>query len=452
MLNTQQKDEIDALQKKLQTNKSALDAMKKILDNEKAFRICADQEIKNLKEQIKCSANKYKSLENENEKLTNEKLKIEDAKKKINLQCNELIEKNISLENHCEKKEAAFDEQTKLVSQLEDNITELNEKINNFTGIEEENNKLLKQIKSFSKQMESYENEREVYVQRLQKMQKEENNFTRVIKDLKKEIDAKNNKINDLNESNSDLSSTISRLNSGVVNVQINFTNCLKLLDDFFENYVNNQINKKTCKDNDDLSIKLKPFLNEAFEVVEQTLTEYQVLKSFCKESETIFKDEVKQKEKMITLLNDKIDCYKQEIIKYENTKTPNATEGLSHCHASYQLTLNDELERNLVCVNEIKTELLHKQRLLLSDLGEFIVGKVKEIENLNVLKNNYINNITIKTENLKKEIVDKNEIIKELKQEVLKLEERITVKDALCNEMEIELQNFKDNLGLYFI
>lgn len=457
MLTTQQKDEVDALQKKLLSNKCALDAMKKILDNEKAFRICADEEIKNLKEQIKNNANKYKSLENENEKLISEKLKIEEAKNKISQQCNELIEKNISLENHCEKKEKAFDEQTKLISQMDDNICELNDKMNNYVELLEENKKLANQVKTFSKQMETYENEREVYVQRLQKMQKEENEFNCIVKNLKKEIDVKNNQINNINENNSNLSANNSKLTANIKNLQTNFTSCLKLLDDIFNKYVENQVKQNKTSENDDFSLKLEPFLNEAFEMFEQTLIEYRLLKLSHTESETALKDEINQKENMIVVLKNKINFYKQEVIKNENINSIKTTDSTENMHVvknqngadiDNQSSLNGEIDRNLRYINTIKTEFLHKQKLLVSECSEFIMEKINEIENLNNCKNTYIKNISKKIDNLKKEISDKNSIIKDLNNDKLKLEENIKEKNALYNEMQIELQNVRDNFG----
>lgn len=461
MLNIQQKDEIDALQKKLQSNKGALDALKKTLDNEKAFRICADEEIKNLKEQIKCSTIKYKSLENENEKLTNEKLKIEEAKNKVSQQCNELIQKNISLENFCEKKELAFDEQVNSITQLESNITELKEKISDYVELEGENNKLLKQVKSFSKQMEAYENEREVYVQRLQKLQKDENEFKCILKDLKKEVDVQNSKINDLNENNSDLLSKNSTLSTNINNLQFNFINSLKLLDEIFDNYVKIQVKQKETIVNNEMSFKLESFLNETFELFEQTLTEYKLLKTCYKESELTLKDEINRKENIIQTLNDKIVNDKQEIIENEIahlnlSETKSFTDNLNyistqdHTNMNNKFNLSDELENNLTYINQIKFEILPKQKLLVSECKEFMLEKIKEIEIINISKNDFILNIQITIENFKKEIVDKDIIINELKTEVLTLEEKIAGKDALFNEMENELQHLRDNFGAY--
>lgn len=429
--------------------------MKKSLDNEKAFRICADQEIKNLKEQIRSNANKFKDLEKENEKLIKDKLKLEDSKTKISQQCNELLQKNISLENHCEKKEVAFDEQTNIVNQLENNIAELQEKINNYSETEEENVKLLKQIKLFSKQMETYENEREVYVQRLQKIQKEENELKCNIKDLKKEIEIKNEKIEVLTENNSGLNSKNALLIANINNLKTNFINCLEFLDDVFEKYVKIQGNQNNQIEYD-LSLKREPFLNETFELLEQTLTEYKKLKSSFKNSEIStmsLKDEINQKENIIKSLKDKLENYKQDKIQTEDSNINYlATKNLSQEFNTIKL-LNEskgiELEKNLMHINQIKEELLPKQKLLVSDCQEFVMAKIKEIDNLNVSKNNYIQEVLLKIDSLKKEIDDKNIVITKLKTEVLKLGERLTEKDALCNEMEIELQNLKDNFGI---
>jgi len=459
MLNIQQKDEIDALQKNLQSNKCALDTMKKTLDNEKAFRICADEEKKNLKEQIKCNAIKYKSLENENEKLISEKLKIEEAKNKISEQCNELIQKNISLENHCEKKELAFDKQTNLINQLENNISELEEKINNYVEIEEENNKLANQIKLFSKQMETYENEREVYVQRLQKMQREENELKCTINDLKKQIDVKNNNIDYLTEKNSGISSTNSILSANIHHLQLNFTNCLQFLDDIFDNYVKCQIKQFGKIENNESLLNLESILNEAFELFEKTLIECKLLKSSYKESEITFKNEINKKENIINSLKDNINNYKQLIFENANTsrletekstKNLNLTKMRNDTVVSSQLISYEEIEKNLLFINNIKFEVLPKQKLLVSECREFMLKKIKEIENLNISKNNYVEKIHLKIENLSKEIVNKNITIKELKTEVSKLGEKITEKDALCNEMETELQYLRDNFGIY--
>lgn len=458
MLNIQQKDEMDALQKKLQSNKCALDAMKKTLDNEKAFRICADEEKKNLKEQIKSIGIKYKTLESENEKLISEKLKIEEAKNKVSQQCNELIEKNISLENHCEKKELAFDEQTNLINQLENNITELKEKINNYIQTEDENNKLVKQIKQFSKQMETYENEREVYVQRLQKMQREENELNCIIKDLKKDIDINNNKINSLKEKNSVISSENVILSVNINHLQTNFTNCIKLLDEIFENYLKNRVEENKKVKNNELSLNFEPFLNEIFELFDQTLIEYKLLKSSYKDSETTLKNEINKKENIIKSLKDNIN-HKQDIIKSKIekpsllntnnlTKDLNCIESKNDTNMSKLLILNDGLEKNSTYINEIRFELLPKQKLLVSECKEFVLEKIKEIENLNISKNEYVKNVHIQIKNFRKAIVDKNITIKELKTEVLKLGERITEKDELYNKMEIELQNLKGNFG----
>lgn len=459
MLTIQQKDEIDALQKKLQSNKCALDAMKKTLDNEKAFRICADQEKKNLKEQIKCNAIKYKSLENENEKLISEKLKIEEAKNKISEQCNELIQKNISLENHCEKKELAFDKQTHLINQLENDISELKEKINSYVEIEEENNKLANQIKWFSKQMETYENEREVYVQRLQKMQREENELKCTINDLKKQIDVKNNNIDYLTEENSGISSKNSILSANIYNLQLNFTNCLQFLDEIFDNYVKCQVKQYGKIENNESLLKLEPILNEAFELFEKTLIECKLLKSSYKESEITLKNEINKKENIIISLKDNINNYKQLIFENANTsrlETEKSTENLNLTKIHNDTVMNsqlisyEEIEKNLLLINNIKFEVLPKQKLLVSECREFMFKKIKEIENLNISKNNYVENIHLKIENLNKEIVNKNITIKELKTEVSKLGEKITEKDALCNEMETELQHLRDNFGIY--
>jgi chromosome segregation ATPase len=461
MLNSQQKDEVDALQKTLQSNKSALDAMKKTMDNEKAFRICADEEIKNLKEQIKCNNIKFKSLETEIEKLFHEKLKIEETKNKISSQCNELIQKNISLENHCEKKDLAFDEQANIINKLENNITELKEKIKNYNEIEEENNKFVKQIKLFSKQMETYENEREVYVQRLQNMQKEENVLKSIIKELKVEIEVKNNEIKTLSEINSDLSSKTSKLATNLNNLQINFTDCLKLLDEIFENYVKNQIKHNNIDENNKLSFKFEPYLNEAFELFEKTLTEYKTLKFTYKESEIILKDELNKKENIIESLKNKISNYKQEIIKNGTTipnslETKNQNTGLNIKQTQNDTDLNnkiilvDEINKNLQYIHNIKIEVLPKQKLLVSNFREFMLEKIKEVENLNISKNNYIDNVHLQVDNLKKKIDSKNITISKFEAEVLKLEEKITEKDALCNEMEVELQHLRDNIGTF--
>lgn len=430
--------------------------MKKTLDNEKAFRICADEEKKNLKEQIKFIGIKYKSLENENEKLISEKLKIEETKNKISQQCNELIEKNISLENHCEKKELAFDEQTNLINQLENNITEFKEKINSYIKTEDENNELIKQIKQFSKQMETYENEREVYVQRLQKMQREENELNCIIKDLKKDIDINNNKINNLKEKNSAISSENVMLSVNINNLQTNFTNCIKLLDEIFENYLKNQVKENKKVENNEL-LKFEPFLNETFDLFDQTLSEYKSLKSSYKESETTLKDEINKKDNIIKSLKHNIN-YKQDIIK---SKTENSLSKTNHLaevlnciesendtNMSKRLFLNDEFEKNLTYINEIKFELLPKQKLLVSEYKEFVLEKIKEIENLNISKNKYVENVQVQIKNLNNGIISKNITIKELKMEILKLGKRITEKDSFYNEMEVELQCFRGNFG----
>ncbi|XP_025202038.1 GRIP and coiled-coil domain-containing protein 2 [Melanaphis sacchari] len=454
ILITQQKDEVEALQKTLQSNKYALDAMKKTLDNEKAFRICADQEKTNLKEQIKCNTIKYKSLENENKKLNNDKLKLEEVQSKIRQQCNELIQKNISLENHCEKREQAFDNQTNIINKLENNITALNEKLNNYVDIEEENNKLLNQIQLFSKQMETYENEREVYVQRLQNMQKEENVFKCCIKDLKREIDIKNNEINNLIENNSILNSKNSLLSSNIHNLYTNFTNCLKLLDEIFDNYVKNHVKQSKKVENNESLLKIEPFINETFELFECTLAEYKLFKLSSKNSEITLKDEINKKEKIIQSLKEKLDNYKQEISKNEVTcsDTNNSTENSIHklnlmdTIDNSQLIINAEIEKNLKYIYTIKNEVLPKQKLLVSECREFMLKKLKEIENLNISKKNFIKNVDLQIANLKKELTCKNENIKELKTEVLHLRELVTAKDALCNEMDIELQHLKEN------
>lgn len=456
ILNAQQKDEVEALQKTLQSNKHALDSMKKTLDNEKAFRICADQEITNLKEQIKSNTVKYKSLENENKKLISDSLKLEESQSKISQQCNDLIQKNISLENHCEKREQAFDCQTNLINKLENNITELNEKINNHMETEEKNSKLLKQIKLFSKQMETYENEREVYVQRLQKMHKEENVFNCIIKDLKQEVKVKNNEINNLTENNTILNSKNSLLSSNVNNLQTNFTNCLKLLDEMFENYVKNQVKQNNKVEYNETSLKMEPFINESFELLEQTLAEYKLLKLSSENSEISLKDEINKKEKIIQSLKDKIDNYKQEIFKHEitdlnysETKNFTANSNLKQTqNDTSQPIINLELEKNLTLINTIKNEILPKQKLIISECGEFMIAKIKEIEYLNISKNSFTENVQIQIMHFEKEIAHKNINIKELKSEILKLRELVTEKDALCNEMDMELQHLKENLG----
>lgn len=461
MLNIQQKDEVDALQKKLQSNKCALDALKKTLDNEKAFRICADEEIKNLKEQLKCNTTKYKCLENENEKLINEKLKIEEVNSKISQQCNELIQKNISLENYCEKKELAFDEQVNSITQLENSITKLKEKTNNLGEVEGENNKLIKQVKSFSKQMEAYENEREVYVQRLQKIQKEENELKYIIRDLKKEVEVQNSKINYLNEKNSDISSNNAMLSSNINNLQVNFTNSLKLLDEIFDNYVKIQVKQNKSNVINELPLKLEPFLNETFELFEHTLTEYKLLKTSFKESEITLKDEINKKENIIQTLKDTIENNKKEIIKkkiiHSNlSETKTFTEDLNciqiqdHTIMNNKFNLNDELEKNLTYINQIKVEILPKQKLLISGCKEFMLNKIVEIESLNMSKNDFTRNVQLAIGNLKKEITDKNITINGLKRELLILKEKVTEKDVLYNEMEHELQHLRDNFGAY--
>lgn len=433
--------------------------MKKNLDNEKAFRICADQEIKNLKEQIKCMTVKYNSLENENEKLINEKLKIEEVQNKIKQQCNELLQKNISLENHCEKKELAFDEQINLTTKLENTITELKEKIDNHNETEKENTKLVKQIKLFSKQMETYENEREMYLQRLEKTQRDENELKCMIKDFKRDIDLKNDKINTLNENISNLSSKNCILSENLNNLQTNFTNCLKLLDEIFDNYVKNQV-KQNNKTENELPLKLEPFLNETFELFEQTLVEYKLLKSSYNESMIILNDEINKKDSIIKSFIDGTETPKQEIIKHEIVnsflpETNNSIEDLNliqtknNVISTNKLILNEELEKNVMYMNTIKVEILPKQKLLISECRKFILEKIEEIENLNISKNNYIKNIFTEIEHLKKEIIDKNNIINQYKTEILKLGEKITEKDALCNEMETELHQLRDNFGI---
>jgi len=446
---------VDALQKKLQSNKCALDAMKKTLDNEKAFRICADQEIKNLKEQIICNTNKFKDLEKENEKLMKDKLKLEDTKTKISEQCNELLQKNISLEIHCEKKELAFDEQTNTVNQLENNIVELKEKIKDYNETEEENEKLLKQIKLFSKQMETYENEREVYVQRLQKIQKEENELKCNIKDLKKEVEVKNEKIDILNENNSDLSSKNAVLIANINNLKTNFINCLTFLDEIVDKYVKVQENQNNQVEYD-LPLTFLPFLNETIELFEQTLTEYIKKKSSFKDSEMTLKNEINQKENIIKPLMDKVKNYKQDKIETEDSNTNDlSTKNLTE-ELNMMKRLNEskfiELEKNVMYINQIKVELIPKQKLLVSECQEFVLAKIREIDHLSISKNNYIENVLLKINDFKKEIYDKNIIIKKLNIEVSKLEERLTEKDVLCREMETELQNVKDNIGIFKI
>lgn len=428
--------------------------MKKTLDNEKAFRICADQEIKNLKEQLKCSSNKYKALENENEKLISDKLKMEEAKNKISQQCNELIQKNISLENHCEKKECAFDEQTNLMNLLENNITELKEKINKYNETEEENIKLVKQMKSFSKQMENYENEREVYVQRLQEMQREENELKNSIKDLKKKVEFKRNEIINLNEINSNLSSKNCKLISNINSLKNNFANCLKLLDDIFDNYVKNNKTQTSQVQNDESAVKLKPFLNDAFQLLEQSLTEFKLIKSFYKDSEINLKDEINKKENTITLLRDKIENYEQDATNNLNHSV-NFSQNAYHENSQNKLVIADhsnlisELEKNLSFINQIKVEVLPKQKLLFSECKKFMSEKLIEISSINNLRHNYVKNVFLKIDHLLNEIDNKNTTINELKNEVSKLGERVTEKDALCNEMEIELHHYRENFGI---
>jgi len=449
VLNIQQKDEIEALQKTLQSNKHALDAMKKTLDNERAFRICADQEITNLKEHIKCNTTKYMSLENENTKLISDKLKLEDVQSKIRQQCNELIQKNISLETHCEKREQAFDSQTNLINKLENKITGLNEKINNYVEIEEENDKLLKQIKLISKQMETYENEREVYVQRLQNMQKEENVLKYIIKDLKQEVDVKNNEINHLTKNSIILNSKNSLLSSNINNLQTNFANCLKLLDELFDNYVENKI-KQNKKAENESPLKIVPFINETFDLFEHTLAEYKLHKLSSENSEITLKDEINKKEKIIQSLKDKIHNHKQDIFKSEfnnlnfsEQKNPiensNLKQNVNDNIINRQPIIHFEIEKNLKYINTIKNEILPKQKLLVSDCREFMSKKIEEI-----------GNVHIQIMCLKKEIECKNINIQELKTEVCKLRELVTEKDVLCNELDMELQHLKENLGTF--
>lgn len=308
----------------------------------------------------------------------------------------------------------------------------MKEKINNYVKMEEANNKLLKQIKSFSKQMESDENEREVYVQRLRIMQNEENKFKYIIKDLTKEVDLKSSKINHLNENNFELSSKNAILSDNINNLQFNFTNSLKLLNEMFDKYVKIH----------EFSFKLEPVLNEAFEVFEYSLAEYKLLRSCYKEFEITLKYEVNKKENIIQTLNDKIENYKQEIKKNE---TPSSN--LLETNVFTDKNIKDFI--NLV--NSIKVKTLPQQKLLLSQCKEFMLEKINEIENvLNISKCSFTMNIEAMTESFKKDINEKHTTIIGLEKEVLSLKEKYKEKDALCNEMENELQHLRDNFGVY--
>lgn len=377
------------------------------LDDEKSSRICADQEIKYFK-QKKYNVDKYKALENENKKLINENLKIKEINSKISQQCSELMGKNISLENNLKKRNLIFNQQRSIFNHLENSISKLKVKISNYCETKEKNTELVKEIKLLFKQNESFKNELQVYEQSSQQMQKEEIEFKCVIEKLKKTVSLQNNKIINFNENNSILNSKNIMLVDNINNLQTNFTNCLKLLDEIFSNYVTKQNNKVESYE---LMSNLEIFLNDTFKIFEPTVME--LIKLSHKVSEiNLKKNIINKKENIINLLKVNIKNYLLTIIK------------------------NEILNLDFLNVKTIKKDLT--------------VKKSQNYLNSNELKKNFdIENVILKVDCLKKEINNKNCILKKIKTKISKYGLKIAEKDAIYIGLTSKVQQFKNKIGM---
>lgn len=377
------------------------------LNDEKSSRICADEEIKYFK-QKKCNVDKYKSLENENKKIINENLKIKEINCKISEQCSELMQKNILLENNLKKRNLIFNQQRSVFDHLENSINKLKEKISDYHETKEENTKLIKQIKLLFEQNETFKNELQVYEQRSQQMQKEKIEFKCVIEKLKKNVILQNNKIINFNENNSILTSKNVMLVDNINNLQTNFMNCLQLLDEIFSNYVTKQNNKVEIYE---LMSNLEIFLNDTFKIFEPTVLE--LIKLSHKISEINLKENIiNKKENIINLLKVNIENYLLTIIK------------------------NEILNLDFLNIKPIKKGVNIKKSQ--TDL------------NSNELKKNFdIEKVLLKVDCLKKEINNKNCILKKFKTIISKYGLKIAEKDAIYIGLMSKVQQCKNKIGM---
>lgn len=402
-LTVQHKNEIDTLRKKFKE----INVMNINLDDEKSSRICANQEIKYYK-QKKCNVDKYKTLENENKKLINENLKIKEINCKISQQCSELMQTNILLENNLKKGNLTFNQQRSVFNHLENSISKLKDKISDYVETKEENTKLIKEIKLLFTQNETFKTELQVYEQRSQQMQKEKTEFKCVIEKLKKTVSLQHNKIINFDESNSILNSKNVMLVDNINNLQTNFTNCLKLLDEIFSNYVTKQNNKVESYE---LMSNLEVFLNDTFKIFESTVME--LIKLSHKVSERNLKENIiNKKENIINFLKVNIENYLLTIIK------------------------NEILNLDFLNIKTIKKDLSIKKSQ--NDL------------NSNEFKKNFdIENIILKVDRLKKEINNKNYILKKFKTKISKYGLKIAEKDAIYIGLTSKIQQFKNKIGM---
>ncbi|XP_050539311.1 GRIP and coiled-coil domain-containing protein 2-like [Daktulosphaira vitifoliae] len=439
-------DEVDALKKKLHSYKTALEAMKKNLDNEKAFKICAEEKIKQLEEQINSKAEKEISLENRNSKLAKENEYLEVTLKKLRHQCNELLEKNIMLENHCEKKEKAFDKQTKYVDELKEKVAEIEYNKSETELLKLENEKISMELLSVTRQLESYENKCTMYVQSLQKTQCSENELKSTVNKLQQENSINYDRIIKISNDYSELSTMNSNLTTQINSLLTNFSSCLKFLDEIFERYV--------IKDKDDnkLASVIGPLINEIFDILNESLLELKSCKQSHLETINTYKNVIMSKEKQISLLIKEIDT----LLKQGSLINCNIIDQANKCsilkqsefkNIKYLKNAFNDLEKNFGYIKEIKTELLPRQKQLICECEIFLMENVKNIEDLYIKKNIYIENLDKLNKKLKIEIVEKNNIIVNLNEELKKLKERLNEKSLVFDENEIELKIYRENL-----
>ncbi|XP_050431913.1 GRIP and coiled-coil domain-containing protein 2-like isoform X2 [Adelges cooleyi] len=445
-------DEVDALKKKLQSNKLALDAIKKSLDNEKAFRICAEEEVKSLKAQINYQTEKQNSLERDNAILIKEKQSLEISKNKVSKQCNELVEKIILLEEHCDKKEQAFDEQAKYISELEDNLTDLKENLNYCNDLKEEKIKLLNQIEHISRCIQTLENERDMYVQNLQKTQSQEFELQNIVRTLKSELNQKNECLNKTIENNSTLSYTNSNLRTQINNLQTNFSSCLQFFDEVFDSHIKINTNEEKKKECSGLVSILKSYLNNTLDLLEKTLLEFKIHKHNYQDSILALKDELNNKEEYITILRKETkDVRNREIQATDSNLMVNTTAvhtDTSALQNSNVLVTNifEELNQNLSYVSEIKTDLIPKQKQLVAECNMFVLDKIKDLEDIYNTKIQCIGSLYKTINQMKSEIDQKDDVIKVRKDELSVLNNKLEEKNLICHELETELLSYRDN------
>lgn len=247
----------------------------------------------------------------------------------------------------------------------------------------------MKQIKLIFKQIKTIKNELEMYLQKLQQMQKENNEFKCAIRDLKTEDDVNNYEINNLNKNLNEL--------------------CLQNVNLTPAKKQDSQVK------NNELSSKLDVIFNEVFELFFQTLMKNRLIKSSYQNSELIL-HEIIYKNKIL------MESFKEKLEKY----------------------VCETIENKLYSKNFPETYIVLENSNIESTQNDVAINCQIDLNDIEIEKDFDIEKVVLKIDSLKNEIDKKNITLEELENEVLKLKENVTEK----NDLIIELKYSKHNLG----